>query len=181
MDQYYTADGCEDIRRDVAAAGEPFIPHVEALVNRGKAISVYEYWQLNKQKAAAQKEYLDKWNAVRSPSGKPVDILLSPTLPHTTVPHRKFRWVGYTKIWNLLDYPALTFPVDKVRADQDVTPKRYEPRNQLDEWNWDLYDAKQVDGYPVNLQIIGKKLQEEKVLGAATVVEKLWKRHVKGK
>jgi Asp-tRNA(Asn)/Glu-tRNA(Gln) amidotransferase A subunit family amidase len=89
--------------------------------------------------------------------------------------------VGYTKIWNLLDYPALTFPVDKVRADQDVTPKRYEPRNQLDEWNWDLYDAKQVDGYPVNLQIIGKKLQEEKVLGAATVVEKLWKRHVKGK
>jgi amidase len=182
MDQYYTADGCEDIRRDVAAAGEPFIPHVEALINRGEAISVYEYWQLNKRKAAAQKGYLDKWNAVRSPSGKPVDVLLSPTLPHTTVPHRKFRWVGYTKIWNLLDYPALTFPVDKVRADQDAMPsERYEPRNQLDEWNWNLYDAKQVDGYPVNLQIIGKKLHEEKVLGVATVVEKLWKSHVEGK
>lgn len=176
MDLFYTVDGGEDIRRDVAAAGEPFIPHVEGLVNRGKAILVYEYWQLNKRKAAAQKKYLDKWNAMRSPSGRAVDVLLSPTLPHTTVPHRKFRWVGYTKIWNFLDYPALTFPVDRVRAELDVLPSEpYVPRNSIDEWNWNLFDAKQVDGYPVNLQIIGKKLQEEKVLGAATVIEKIWK------
>ncbi|KAJ5882216.1 uncharacterized protein N7529_000888 [Penicillium soppii] len=177
MDLFYTVDGCEDIRRDVEAAGEPMIPHVEALINRGKAVSVYEYWQLNKRKAAVQKRYLDHWNAVRSPSGRPVDVLLSPTLPHTTVPHRKLRWVGYTKIWNLLDYPAVTFPVDRVRAEVDVLPE-YVPRNSLDEWNWNLYDAGQVDGYPVNLQIIGKKLHEEKVLGAATVVERLWKSHV---
>ncbi|KAJ5783710.1 uncharacterized protein N7518_009387 [Penicillium psychrosexuale] len=179
MDLFYTVDGGEDIRRDVAVAGEPFIPHVEALVNRGKAIPVYDYWQLNKRKAAVQKKYLDKWNAVRSPSGRAVDVLLSPTLSHTTVPHRKFRWVGYTKIWNLLDYPALTFPVDRVRADLDVLPSEpYVPRNSVDEWNWNLFDPKQADGYPVNLQIIGKKLQEEKVLGAATVIEKLWKSHV---
>ncbi|KAJ5570324.1 uncharacterized protein N7459_009754 [Penicillium hispanicum] len=179
MDLYYTADGGEDIRRDVGAAGEPYIPHVEALVNRGNPISVYEYWQLNKRKFAAQKKYLDKWNAVRSPSGKPVDVLLSPTLPHTSVPHRKVRWVGYTKIWNFLDYPALTFPVDRVRAEKDQLPREpYIPRNSLDEWNWNLYDAAKVDGYPVNLQITGRKLEEEKVLGAATVIEKIWRSHV---
>lgn len=176
MDLYYTVDGGEDIRRDIATAGEPYIPHVQALVNRGKAISIYEYWQLNKRKVATQKKYLDKWNAVRSPLGKPVDVLLGPTLPHTSVPHRKFRWVGYTKIWNFLDYPALTFPVDQVRVDRDQVPQRtYVPRNPLDEWNWNLYDADQLDGYPVNLQIIGKKLEEEKVLGAATAVEKIWR------
>ncbi|KAJ6120205.1 Amidase [Penicillium sp. IBT 18751x] len=180
MDLYYTADGGEDIRRDVAAAGEPYIPHVEALVNRGKPISVYEYWQLNKRKVAAQKKYLDKWSAVRSPSGKPVDVLLGPTLPHTAVPHGKFRWVGYTKIWNFLDYPALTFPVDEVRAEQDSLPAEpYVPRNTLDEWDWNLYDAEKMDGYPVNLQIIGRKLQEEKVLGAATLVERIWRSRVK--
>lgn len=180
MDLYYTVDGGEDIRRDVAVAGEPYIPHVEALVNRGKPISVYEYWQLNKRKVAAQKKYLDKWNSARSPSGKPVDVLLSPALPHTSIPHRMFRWVGYTKIWNFLDYTALTFPVDQVRAGQDTLPGQpFTPRNPLDEWNWNLYDAEKVDGYPVNLQIIGKKLEEEKVLGAATIIEKIWKSRVR--
>ncbi|CAG8116304.1 unnamed protein product [Penicillium olsonii] len=173
MDLFYSADGCEDIRRDIDAGGEPMIPHVEALVNRSKAVSVYEYWQLNKRKIAAQKMYLDQWNAIRSHSGRPVDVLLSPTLPHTTVPHRMMRWVGYTKIWNLLDYPAVTLPVNRVQAG-DIAPE-YVPRNALDEWNWNLYNPEQVEGYPVNLQVIGKKLHEEKALGAATVIENLWK------
>ncbi|KAJ5107575.1 Amidase [Penicillium angulare] len=176
MDLYYTVDGGEDIRRDISTAGEPYIPHVEAMVNRGKPISIYEYWQLNKRKFAAQKNYLDKWNAVRSPSARPVDVLLSPTMPHTSVPHRKFRWVGYTKIWNFLDYPAVTFPVGNVKASLDRLPaKPYEPRNALDEWNWGLYSADDTDGYPVNLQVIGKKLEEERVLGAATIIENIWR------
>lgn len=175
MDRYYTADGCEDIRRDIDVAGEPLIPHVEALVKRGEAISVYDYWQLNKQKIALQKKYLDKWNAARSASGQPVDVLLSPTLPHTAVPHRGTRWVGYTKIWNLLDYPALTIPVDKVRAEVDDLPEEpYQPRNELDAWNWSLYDVKAMEGHPVGVQIIGQKLNEEKVLGAASAVERIW-------
>ncbi|PYH98901.1 amino acid/polyamine transporter [Aspergillus ellipticus CBS 707.79] len=175
MDVFYTVDGCEDIRRDVAAAGEPFIPHVEALVNRGKAISVYEYWQLNKKKATLQKRYLDKWNAARSPSGRPIDVLLAPTTPHSALPHRGVRWVGYTKIWNFLDYSAVTFPVDEVRADVDKLPQAYQPRNELDAWNWKLYDADTMNGHPVTVQVIGKKLEEEKVLGAATVIEKIWR------
>jgi Asp-tRNA(Asn)/Glu-tRNA(Gln) amidotransferase A subunit family amidase len=57
----------------------------------------------------------------------------------------------------------------------------YVPRNELDGWNWKLYDGDAVDGYPVNLQIIGKKLEEEKVLGAASVIERVWKEYVGGK
>ncbi|OOQ91453.1 acetamidase [Penicillium brasilianum] len=182
MDAFYTVDGGEDIRRDMAVAGDPYLPHVQALVNRGNPISVYEYWQLNKRKHVAQKKYLDKWNSTRSQSGRPVDILLAPAMPHTSIPHRTFRWVGYTKIWNFLDYTALTFPVDKVRKEKDgFVAEKYVPRNELDEWNWKLWDVDAVDGYPVNLQIIGKKLEEEKVLGAATVIEGIWKSHLEGK
>ncbi|KAL4747674.1 hypothetical protein BDW72DRAFT_206312 [Aspergillus terricola var. indicus] len=175
MDRYYTVDGGEDVRRDVAVAGEPFIPHVEALVNRGKPISVYEYWQMNTERNNLQKKYLDDWNAARSPRGKPVDVLLSPTMPHVAVPHRSVRWVGYTKIWNLLDYPAITFPVDEVRAGKDVCTPNYRPRNELDAWNWSLYDAEVMDGQPVNVQVIGKRLEEESLLGAATVIERIWR------
>jgi Asp-tRNA(Asn)/Glu-tRNA(Gln) amidotransferase A subunit family amidase len=133
-------------------------------VNRGRPISVYEYWQLNCERMDLQKKYLGKWTAARSPSGKPVDVLLSPTMPHVAVPHRSVRWVGYTKIWNLLDYPALTFPVDQVRA-EDVLPPDYKPRNELDAWNWALYDTDVMKGHPVNLQLIGRKLDEERVFG----------------
>ncbi|KAL1651226.1 hypothetical protein SLS58_000564 [Diplodia intermedia] len=174
MDQFYTADGGEDIRREVLAGGEPFIPHVEALVNRGKPISVYAYWQLNKMKHEQQKRYLDKWNAVRSPSsGRMVDVLLTPVMPHSAVPHRGCRWVGYTKVWNFLDYSAVVLPagaVDKtVDAKADVAS--YAPRNELDRWNWNLYDPETMDGMPVGVQIVGRKLEEEKVLGAAKAIE----------
>ncbi|GME48882.1 acetamidase [Neofusicoccum parvum] len=118
-DQFYTADGGEDIRREVLAGGEPYIPHVEALVNRGQPISVYEYWQLNKLKHEQQKRYVDKWNT-----------------------------------------QCLTEGADG---------------NELDKWNWNLYDPESMDGMPVGVQIVGRKLEEEKVLGAAKVVEAVLK------
>lgn len=174
MDQYYNADGGEDIRRDIAIGGEPMIPHVEALVNRAPEISVYEYWQLNKQKIALQKAYYDKWNARLAPSGRKVDVLLTPTMPHTALPHRGCRWVGYTKVWNFLDYPAVVFPAGKAdKATDSILDESYVPRNEADEWNWSRYDAKTMHGHPVGLQIIARRFEEEKVLGVATICEDL--------
>jgi len=179
QDQYYTADGGEDITRAVSAGGDPFLPHVSALVNRAPAISVYEYWQLNRAKIAAQKAYLDKWRRIRSPtSGREVDVLLTPTMPHSAVPHRACRWVGYTKVWNFLDYTACVLPVGRVdpavdvaRADARVTG--YVARSEVDEWNWSLYDPDSMDGLPLSVQLVGQRLEEEKVLGIAHVVERL--------
>jgi Asp-tRNA(Asn)/Glu-tRNA(Gln) amidotransferase A subunit family amidase len=49
----------------------------------------------------------------------------------------------------------------------------YQPRNDQDLWNWGIYDPETMDGHPVGLQIVGRRLEEEKVLGVATVFEKL--------
>lgn len=181
MDLYYTADGGEDIKRDVMAGGEPFIPHVEALVSRAPAISVYEYWQLNKRKLAAQKAYLSKWSSLRSPAtNRQVDVLITPTMPHPAISHRSCRWVGYTKVWNFLDYSALVLPagkIDKATAlpKNDPLVQEYVPRNELDRSNWALYDPERMHDLPISIQIVGKRLEEEKVLGAAKVIEQiLW-------
>ncbi|CAN9348671.1 unnamed protein product [Alternaria alternata] len=181
MDQYYTADGGEDIRRDVAAGGEPFIPHVEALVNKGKAISVYDYWQLNKMKLALQKRYLDLWNSTKSAnSGKPIDVLLTPVMPHSAVPHRKCKWVGYTKVFNFIDYPAVVLPAGQVSKTLDgEAAKRmseYEPRNALDDWNWQTFDLDGMDGMPIGVQVVARRLQEEKALGAAAAIDDILKK-----
>ncbi|KAL1795237.1 hypothetical protein ACET3X_007053 [Alternaria dauci] len=181
MDQYYTADGGEDIRRDVAAGGEPFIPHVEALVNKGKAISVYDYWQLNRKKLELQKRYLDLWNSTKSAnSGKSIDVLLTPVMPHSAVPHRKCKWVGYTKVFNFVDYPAVVLPAGQVSKEFDgEAAKRmseYEPRNALDNWNWQTFDLEGMEGMPIGVQVVARRLQEEKALGVAAAIDDILKK-----
>lgn len=167
-------DGGEDIRRDVAAGGEPYMPHVQSLIERGKAISVYEYWQLNKRKKATQAAYNKMWNAAKGPSGRPVDVLLVPTMPHTAIPHRTLRYPGYTKLFNFLDYTALSFPTGKASKVLDPpSPVEYKPRDAVDAWNWGLYDIEKMDGHSVGLQIVGRRLEEEKVLGVAQQMQKL--------
>lgn len=152
------------------------MPFVEAFITRGKPISVYNYWQLNKQKTAFQQAYNKKWNDTRGSNGQTVDFLLSPTMPHAAVPHRTCRWLGYTKVWNALDYPALSFPAGTVRKDLDTGVDRdYEPRNEHDAWNWRLFDPLKLDGHPIGLQIIGRRLEEEQLMGAASVIDRLLK------
>ncbi|KAK7416284.1 hypothetical protein QQZ08_012058 [Neonectria magnoliae] len=178
MDQYYTADGGEDIRTDVLAGGEPFIPHVERLVNRGKPISVYQYWQLNIAKVELQQKYLKKWDSIRSPTtGRKADILLMPPMPHTAVPHGGCRWVGYTKVWNFLDYPAFVIPGGSACEDDVAEPLASGVLGPEDEWNRDLWEKHGREmaslQLPVGLQIVGRKLEEETVLGAGKVLDDL--------
>lgn len=205
MDQFYRADGGEDIRREVEAASEPMIPHVAALVGSAKPLSVHEYWQLSRQKIQAQEAYNNKWNESaalhsrvedqpRRQTQPPrcVDVLISPVAPHTAVPHRSARWTGYTKIWNFFDYTALAVPfgsfshdpcpeghVLRIRAGaaRHDYVESYVPRNDLDKWNRGLYDPQLMDGLPIGLQIVGRRFEEEKVLGVAKVLAKVLANH----
>ncbi|KAK1539010.1 amidase [Colletotrichum costaricense] len=180
MDLFYTVDGGEDIRKDVLAGGEPFIPHVEKLLNRGKAISVYDYWQLNRRKWDLQQAYLEKWQSIRSPkTGRMVDILLLPPMPHSAVPHGGCRWVGYTKVWNFLDYPALVIPGGQVSREDIDQPWAEEARGVENEWNRKLWDDNKETmaslSLPVGLQIVGRKLAEEMVLAAGKIIDGILK------
>ncbi|KIW17130.1 hypothetical protein PV08_04321 [Exophiala spinifera] len=176
QDQFYRADGGEDIRREIAAAGEPMLPHVEGLVASSKPISVYDYWQLNKAKVQAQQAYNRKWNKAG------VDVLLSPVAAHTALPHRCFRYTGYTKVWNFLDYTALSFPLTRVSEDLDSndingtsTPTQgssSELSNLFNTYNRQLYDLAAMNGLSVGVQIIGRRFEEEKVLGVAEVLQR---------
>ncbi|UZP46142.1 hypothetical protein NXS19_013954 [Fusarium pseudograminearum] len=178
MDAYFTVDGCEDIRRDVEAGGEPFIPAVKRLIDRGKPISVFEYWQLNKRKRQLQQAYLEKWNkAISSKTGRVIDALITPTLPHAAAPHNSIKWVGYTKVWNLLDYTALVIPAGRVEPGDLEATMDYEPRNDMDAWNKNLWEENKNDmvqnRLPVDIQIIGRNVEEEKVLAIGKVLDDL--------
>ena len=73
-----------------------------------------------------------------------IDVLLCPVAPGAAPPHDCSRYWGYTSVWNLLDYPALVFPVSRVdlnvdrRWDEDgdyVSPKF---ENEMERYNIEL-------------------------------------------
>jgi amidase len=55
-----------------------------------------------------------------------------PTTPYASVEHGKFKYVGYTGVYNVVDYSAVTFPCG-VTADRekDQVPADYTPLSDL--------------------------------------------------
>jgi amidase len=96
-------------------------------------------------------------------------------MPHSAVPHRKCRWVGYTKVFNFVDYPAVVLPAGHVSKELDSEAGKdmhlYEARSPLDQWNWDLFDLDTMNGMPIGVQVVARRLQEEKALGAAKAID----------
>jgi len=142
MDEFYRADGGVDVRSAIEASGEDYIEHCEKLFGpqmAANAIDIPSYWRLSVEKRKIQKAYLDRWNNAG------LDILLTPVMPHVGVKHKHTLWVGYTKIWNVLDYTAVVLPnlgyvsEDAIKIHEtDCEWKQYKPRNTFDAANWKL-------------------------------------------
>jgi amidase len=81
-------------------------------------------------------------------------------------------YVGYTGVWNLLDFSACTFPVTEVdrHLDKEGAKKAFRQINELDGKIQGEYDAEFYHGAPVGLQMGGRRLEEEKVLEMTRVV-----------
>ncbi len=89
------------------------------------------------EKYAFEAAYLKRWNEAK------LDALVMPVTPW--VGYRPWTWVksrqyvGYTSIWNLLDWAAFTLPVTKVSKDKDEAQGddwlNYNPKNPSDEFN----------------------------------------------
>ncbi|KAL2793264.1 amidase signature domain-containing protein [Aspergillus keveii] len=113
-----------------------------------------------------------------------LDALIMPVTPW--VGYKPWTWVkshqyvGYTSIWNLLDWAAFTLPVTTVSRQKDEpldeTWVSYQPRNPSDEFNKKQYDVNLVDAMPVGVQIVCGKYEDEKCIAVAKLVESLLKR-----
>lgn len=77
---------------------------------------------------------------------------------------------------HLQDYSACTFPV--TFASKSLDPKRgpeWRPLNESDAIIQDAYDPDFFDGTPVTLQLVGKRLEEEKVVEMVEIVSEALK------
>ncbi|KAM0505893.1 hypothetical protein ACHAQF_002999 [Verticillium nonalfalfae] len=118
-------------------------------------------------------EYLRRWQEAE------MDALIMPVVPW--VGYKPWTWVkssqyvGYTSIWNLVDWAALALPVTTASREKDGDGtagwKAHQPRNKADEFNKSQYDIDLVDGIPVGIQVVCGKYEDEKCVAVGKVIQ----------
>ncbi|CAF4282928.1 unnamed protein product, partial [Rotaria magnacalcarata] len=157
------ADGGAAIRRSIESSGEPAIPDIKQFLElKQPSIDLETLWKLQSEKYTYQKEYLNFWQQQSH-----IDGWILPVAPHTAVRHGDYKYYAYTSVINLLDWPAMTIPVTFADKEIDVKDMQYKSINDLDAKVYEGYDADIYDGAPVGIQLVGRRLQEEYLVGLA--------------
>ncbi|KAL2833984.1 amidase signature domain-containing protein [Aspergillus pseudoustus] len=166
LSRMFVADGGKSVQKLLEPTGEPFRPEMQAYADATE-LGVYDMWQLQLKRNELCKSYLDRWNAAG------IDAVLCPVTPYSTVEHGKFAYVGYTGVFNVLDYPAVSFPCG-VTTDKDIDAPypEHKPLSDTDAQIQRDYSAEPVQGMPVNLQLVGRRLEDENVLAMTEVILK---------
>ncbi|KAK0748027.1 amidase signature domain-containing protein [Apiosordaria backusii] len=146
--------------------------HVWAgLIENWRPQSAFENWKLVAQREVYRAKWFEWWNQ------QGLDVIVSPPNATPALPLDAMKDAvsscGYTFLFNLLDYSAGVLPVTHVRAELDQLPKGFNIKklNGVARGAYKYYDAKKMDDLPVGVQVIGRRLEEEKVLAVMQRVE----------
>ncbi|KAI1914019.1 hypothetical protein LOZ12_001052 [Ophidiomyces ophidiicola] len=167
------ADGGADCQRLCKVVDEPLIQGM--LVGQEKdKLTRPERQELEKQKYEYRDEIHRQWRE----SG--IDALIMPTVPWVGYPPKVWveskQWLGYTAIWNLLDYSVAVVPVTRADASLDAPGPEwnsYTPRNESDAFNHKQYNINLVKNIPIGVQIVTGRFGEEKAIAVAKVLAQL--------
>ncbi|KAI0319451.1 amidase signature enzyme [Amylostereum chailletii] len=106
-----------------------------------------------------------------------LDFVLSapaaiPAMPRGGTATSGLGLANYLLLFNILDLPAGVLPVTTVQRDVDALPPSFASTLETDAARkaYKLYDADAMHGLPVGVQVIGERLEEERVLAAMRIV-----------
>ncbi|KAK6543755.1 hypothetical protein TWF694_000488 [Orbilia ellipsospora] len=166
----YFGDGGAEEYAAMALTGEPVLPMSKWILTQpgvpaipGHTIS--KVWNLTLEREIFRAQYAAKWIAAD------IDVLLMPVGPGVAPRLETAKYWGYTSLFNLLDYPAAVFPVDKV-SEKDNGVWEYEPTGEKDKENAMLWDPDYYKDAPISLQLAGRRFDDEKVLEALAIMKK---------
>lgn len=172
--EFFLSDGGKHCKEYAGLTGEPFFEYMK-MYETAKNMGVAELWDLQVERTKLCKEYLERWNstAYQTSSGRAIDAIIMPVSPYSGVEVGKFCYIGYTAVFNALDWSAGVIPVTRADKAVDVQDKPYTPRNVKDQATYDSFEAEKINGGAAAVQIVCKKLQEEKCVAIMKVVAKL--------
>lgn len=141
LQRMFVADGGLTIKSQLDPTGEPWRSEMHPY-SVARELGTAEMWRLHLERTDFQNRHLDRWNKAG------LDALLLPTIPFNTVRHGTFKHgrllavfyvvchdsltkellVGYTGVYNVLDYSAVSFPTGlNVIEGVDVDQPDYAP------------------------------------------------------
>lgn len=132
-----------------------------------------QLWDVHLKKWNYQSEYLDKWREFEEQHGKELDAIIAPITPTAAIRHNQFRYYGYASVINLLDFTSVVVPVTFADKNVDVKRAGRQPLSSLDATVQAEYDPEAYHGAPVAIQVIGRRLSEERTLAIAEEIGKL--------
>ncbi|KUJ24111.1 amidase signature enzyme [Mollisia scopiformis] len=151
------------IRRDEVWAG---------LIKDWKPKSAYEQWKFVTKREAYKAKFHDWWEQEAK-----IDIMITPPNATPAVPHDGMKDAvsscGYTFLFNLLDYTCGIMPITHVDKTLDQLPSEFDFKklNGVAQGAYKLYDAIAMHGLPVAVQVVGQRLEEEKILAVMQRIE----------
>lgn len=154
------------VRRDDIWAG---------LVKDWSEKSAFEQWKLVAKREAFKAKFHAWWE---DPSNS-FDVLITPPNATPAVPHDGMKEAvsscGYTFLFNLLDYTCGIMPITHVDRTLDALAPSFQisKLNGVAQGAYKLYDADAMHGLPVAVQVVGQRLEEEKVLAVMERIEGL--------
>jgi Asp-tRNA(Asn)/Glu-tRNA(Gln) amidotransferase A subunit family amidase len=159
------------------------------LIRHWRAQSAFENWKLVSQREVYRARWFEWWNE------QELDVIIAPPNATPAVPHDGMRDAvsscGYTFLFNLvsrlsspvyrsisnsspqLDYSAGVLPITHVDKALDKLPASFNVRklNRVARGAYKHYDASRMHGLPVGVQVVGRRLEEEKVLAVMKRLE----------
>jgi amidase len=184
----FASDASGDIDRSRAVSGKPARDLVTNIDPSNRPLTLLESWSLACERLAFQASGLEQWKQTSKvgTSDDVMDFYRAPVNPALAPRHghyAKGKYIIYTGSVNALDYTACTVPIGFVdpalhRADRgealDCDGMEIPgPTNELDKHIRDIYEPERYRGMPITVQIVGRRLEEEKILGVAAMLEKL--------
>ncbi|KAH6957760.1 amidase signature domain-containing protein [Ilyonectria sp. MPI-CAGE-AT-0026] len=174
INKVYASDGGTDVFNTLKSSGEPAIPNFSDLINPSlPKIDMNELWDAHLEKWKYQCEYLSAIQAFEKKHGTELDAIIAPITPTAAVRHDRFKYYGYASAINLLDFTSVVVPVLFADKTIDVENTGFKPLTKMDSLVQAEYDPEAYHGAPAAVQIIGRRLTEERVMVIAEEIGKL--------
>lgn len=168
------------IMEHLSVSGEPVVPRT-ATGSPASLLTTAEVFANHLVRGAIAGQYNELWSRFK------LDAILAPAVAHPAPPHGTYVSNAYAGMYNLLDYVTGSIPVTKVDLELDVAPREWyecEPYPRIEEtrfpYDWgdkemkDLYTGPDVyRDAPVGVQVVCRRLREEKLVGILKEIESL--------